>query len=111
MAHSHRHISILLHDLVLIKMSCVSLSALLSLYFAAAVRGSNNILKHLKNPGPTGNDASIAVNVFHLNITKLGFYILFNSQGHIGTGSQHFQFWCPNRRSYLCTLMKPIGYL
>ena len=77
MAPSHCYF--LLHDLVLIKMSCVSLSALLSLYFAAAVRGSNNILKHFKNTGPAGNYASIAVNVFHLNITKMGFYIPLNS--------------------------------
>ena len=37
--------------------------------------------------------------ITHHNITswsKLGFYILFNSQGHIGTGSQHCHLWDSN---------------
>ena len=31
-----------------------------------------------------------------LSHSKLGFYILFNSQGHIGTGPQHCHLWDSN---------------
>ena len=40
--------------------------------------------------------SNLSILGYKLQSSKLGFYMLFNGQGHIGTGSRHCHLWESN---------------